>query len=163
MGFINNDNYVCANGVEKAGTYISFAMEMINIRQVITVVGATFTPVASKYSVSSNYRVFWDKVCRDNGKVPIDTKSISIEITPEQLNENIYTVLYDELKKTYTNYTNEIVNVVLDAPVADTPVADAPVADAPVADAPVADAPVADAPVADAPVADAPVADEPSA
>jgi uncharacterized membrane-anchored protein len=83
---------------------------MINIRQIVTVVGTTFTPVVSNYSVTSNYRVYWDKVCRDNGKLPIDTQAISIEITPDQLDENIYTVLYNELKKKYTNYVDELAN-----------------------------------------------------
>ena len=153
MGFINNDNYVCRNGVEKMGTYISFAMEMINIKQNIAVPADSFIPFVSSYSITSNYRVYWDKSCRDLNKSPIDTQSISMNISSDQLNDNIYTVLYNELKKTYTNYMDEIVNEVPVAPaVTDAPVvADVPV----VTDAPV----VADVPaVTDAPV----VADVPA-
>lgn len=149
MGFINNDNYVCASGVQKVGTYISFAMEMINIKQMIAISGDSFTPIVSGYSITSTYRVYWDKVCRESGKSPIDKQCISMEITPSELNENIYTVLYNELKKTYTNYTDEIAP---DVPVAAPVVAPvvAPVAD-PVAEpvvAPVAE-PATDASVPD--------------
>jgi hypothetical protein len=51
-----------------------------------------------------------------------------MNISSDKLNDNIYTVLYNELKKTYTNYMDEIVNEVPVAPaVTDAPiVADVP-------------------------------------
>jgi hypothetical protein len=61
----------------------------------------------NEYSIRANYRVFWDKECREAGKSFIDLKSVSTVVTAEQLNNNVYTILYEELKKTYPNSIDE--------------------------------------------------------
>jgi hypothetical protein len=104
MGIINNDNYVCSNGVEKVGTYISFATETIYVVQNYAAIPNGST---NEYSVRANYRVFWDKDCREAGKSFIDLKSVSTVVTAEQLNNNVYTILYEELKKIYPNSIDE--------------------------------------------------------
>jgi len=113
MGIINNDIYVCANGVQKAGTYISFATETIYVTQnyggmMPSMPGQGSTLPVSGYNVRANYRVFWDQDCREAGKSFIDLKSINVTITADQLDTNIYSVLYAELKNVYPNTSDEL-------------------------------------------------------
>jgi hypothetical protein len=100
MGLINNDNYVASNGVEKVGTYISFATETLYLRQAGNQSGV------KTYMVNANYRIYWDQECREMGKSFIDLKSVSATVTEEQLNSNMYEVLYDALKVIYPNTGN---------------------------------------------------------
>ena len=98
MGLINNDVYVASNGVEKVGTYISFATETLYLRQA--------GQGGSSYSVNANYRVYWDQECRDTGKSFLDLKSVSANLTADQLSGNLYEALYDALKLIYPNTGN---------------------------------------------------------
>jgi hypothetical protein len=184
MGLINLDNYVCSNGVQKTDTYISFANETLYIRQA-TAVDGTMT-----YTVSANYRIFWDETARNNGLSFIDLKSIVATIPQDMLTSNMYACLYEELKKIYPNTTDTALRVrsapvvtpspapvvpapapVTPAPVVEAPVTPAPVVEAPVTPAPVVEAPApvtpapvveAPAPVTPAPVAEAPAAEAPA-
>ena len=128
MGLINLDNYVCANGVQKTNTYISFANETLYIRQAFNANATEAT-----YTVNANYRIFWDQAAREANLSFIDLKSVSANIPKSMLNENMYACLYEELKKVYPN-TQDEVSRVAPAPVAPAPVVPvAPVAPAPVA------------------------------
>lgn len=142
MGIINNDVYECSNGVQKAGTYVSFATETIYMVQNYPGMMNGPTPPSSSsdrgYNVRANYRIFWDQAARESGKSFIDLKSVNVILTAEQLNANIYQILYEELKKIYPNTSDEFRAA---APVADPPAESAPPADAPVADAPAESAP----------------------
>ncbi len=178
MGIINNDVYECSNGVQKAGTYISFATETIYLVQTSSSMPFPMPdqtiPSSSErnYNVRANYRIFWDQATREAGKSFIDLKSVNVVLTAQQLDSNIYQVLYEELKKVYPNTSDEFRAVVPveSAPAAPVvPVADAPVESAPAApvvpaaDAPTESAPAADVPAESAPAADAPAADAPAA
>ena len=123
MGLINNDVYVASNGVEKVGTYISFASETLYLRQS----GSMGAGQPNVYSVNANYRIYWDQECREVGKSFIDLKSVSVSVSKEQLSGNLYALLYDALKVVYPNTTDELSRV---APPASAPVApvSAPVA-----------------------------------
>ena len=154
MGIINNDVYECSNGVQKAGTYISFATETIYLVQnysgmITPMPNQSVLPLSERnYNARANYRIFWDQAAREAGKSFIDLKSVNVTLTAEQLDSNIYQIMYEELKKIYPNTSDEFRAAAPAAPVADAPAA--PAADAPAA--PVADA----APVVEsAPVAPA--------
>jgi hypothetical protein len=181
MGIINNDVYECSNGVQKAGTYISFATETIYLVQTSSSMPFPMPdqtiPSSSErnYNVRANYRIFWDQATREAGKSFIDLKSVNVVLTAQQLDSNIYQVLYEELKKVYPNTSDEFRAVVpvesapaapvvpvADAPVESAPAAVVPAADAPAESAPAADAPAESAPVADAPAESAPAADAPA-
>ena len=156
MGIINNDVYVCSNGVQKTGTYISFATETIYVVQnyggmAMPMPGQGSVSTSSGYNVRANYRIFWDQECREAGKSFIDLKSVSTTLTSSQLDSNIYAVLYEELKKIYPNTSDEL----RVAPVTAAPVTAAPVA--PVTAAPVESAPAESAPAESAPTESAPV------
>ena len=161
MGIINNDVYECINGVQKAGTYISFATETIYLVQnypgmLAPMPDQSFLPSPDRsYSARANYRIFWDQAAREAGKSFIDLKSVSVILTEEQLNSNIYQLMYAELKKIYPNTSDELRVV---APSEAAPVADAPAESAPAEAAPAESAAPAEAAPAEsaAPVADAP-------
>ena len=138
MGIINNDTYECSNGVQKAGTYISFATETIYLVQNYPDMFGQTAPSSTdrSYNVRANYRIFWDQAAREAGKSFIDLKSVSVNLTAEQLNSNVYQILYEELKKIYPNTSDELRAA---APVESAPVESAPVESAPVESAPVAD------------------------
>lgn len=154
MGIINNDVYECINGVQKAGTYISFATETIYLVQnypgmLAPMPDQSFLPSPDRsYSARANYRIFWDQAAREAGRSFIDLKSISVILTEEQLNSNIYQLMYAELKKIYPNTSDEFRAAAADAPAESAP---APVANAPSGSAPSEAAPAESA----APVADA--------
>ena len=137
MGIINNDVYECSNGVQKAGTYISFATETIYLVQNYSGMPAPMpdqgSPASSdrNYNARANYRIFWDQAAREAGKSFIDLKSVSVILTAEQLNSNIYQLMYDELKKIYPNTSDELRAVDPVAPVESAPAAPAAPADAP--------------------------------
>ena len=145
MGIINNDVYVCSNGVEKTGTYISFATETIYVVQnysgMMAMPGQTNVGSSSGYNVRANYRVFWDQDCREAGKSFIDLKSISVTLTSDQLNSNIYGILYEQLKTIYPNSDDELTAKAKAAAAAAAPVSSGPVPSGPVPSGPVPVAP----------------------
>jgi len=106
MGIINNDVYECSNGVQKAGTYISFATETIYLVQNYSDMSGSSSD--RNYNARANYRIFWDQAAREAGKSFIDLKSINVILTAEQLNSNIYQIMYEELKKIYPNTSDEL-------------------------------------------------------
>jgi hypothetical protein len=166
MGLINNDVYSCANGVQKAGTYISFGTETVYLCQASS--DPSIAAADRKYNVRANYRVYWDKDCRNANKPFLDLQSVSTQLTAAQLETNLYGALYEALKVVYPNCSDELVRAAPSAPVV--PVADA-VVEAPVAEsAPAAAEPAAtpsepaEAPAESAPseAAEAPAESAPS-
>jgi hypothetical protein len=163
MGIINNDVYECSNGVQKAGTYISFATETLYLVQSYSGMSGLMpgqtAPSSSdrNYNVRANYRIFWDQAAREAGKSFIDLKSVNVVLTAEQLDSNIYQLMYDELKKIYPNTSDELRAVVPVVPAESAPVVPvAPAESAPAESAPVESAPVESAPVESAPAEAAP-------
>jgi hypothetical protein len=105
MGLMNNDNYVASNGVQKVGTYISFHNEQLYLRQ---------AQMSGTYSLSANYRVYWDEATCMAELQPIDLKNVNTLVTSAQLNNNLYETLYDVLKTTYPN-TNNVLKVAMNS------------------------------------------------
>jgi hypothetical protein len=93
MGLINNDSYVCGNGVTKTGVYMSFSNETLYLRQ----------SGSGNYSVSANYRIFWDKDARDSDKGFMELKNVSTNVSSVDLTGNLYSILYAKLKEQYPN------------------------------------------------------------
>jgi hypothetical protein len=83
MGLINNDVYRCANGVQKEGTYISFGTETLYLCQSSS--NPTISAADRVYNVRANYRVYWDKSCRDGNMSFLDLQSVSTQLTAAQL------------------------------------------------------------------------------
>lgn len=134
MGLINNDSFTASNGVQKAGTYISFNNETIYLRKSSpsTMYPAAPSGAASSvdqsksYMINANYRIFWDKDAKDTGKSFIELRNVSASISEEQLTGNLYAYLYEELKKQYPNSEDELLTKEAAAPVASSDSAAAP-------------------------------------
>jgi nucleoid-associated protein YgaU len=165
MGLINNDVYSCANGVQKAGTYISFGTETVYLCQASS---DPSVPAADrKYNVRANYRVYWDKDCRNANKPFLDLQSVSTQLSAAQLETNLYGALYEALKVIYPNCSDELVRAAApaEAPAesSEAPAAPAEAPAAPAADAP-AEAPAdASAPAESSAPSEPAVPSEPSA
>jgi hypothetical protein len=106
MGLINNDVYRCANGVQKEGTYISFGTETLYLCQSSS--NPTISAADRVYNVRANYRVYWDKSCRDGNMPFLDLQSVSTHLTAAQLESNLYGALYEALKLVYPNCTDDL-------------------------------------------------------
>ena len=106
MGLINNDVYSCASGVQKVGTYISFGTETVYLCQSSS--DPSVPSADRKYNVRANYRVYWDKDCRSANKPFLDLQSVSTQLTAAQLETNLYGALYEALKVTYPNCSDEL-------------------------------------------------------
>ena len=63
---------------------------------------------ASEYDISGHYTIWVSKDFRINHKPPLIGGNISLKITSSDLNSNIYTLLYNELKTKYTSTTDEL-------------------------------------------------------
>jgi len=63
-----------------------------------------------KYNVRSSYTIWASKDARTNKLTSIDRANVSLNLDASQLetNINIFTLLYDEIKSKYTNYTDDI-------------------------------------------------------
>jgi len=118
MGLINTDVYSAPNGVQKSGTYISFANETLYVIQSSLNSGLSAPPMLTDpnlqgplptepmYFIRANYRVYWDEETRLSGKGFIDLKQVSTKIPLSQLTNNLYDILYNVLKQTYPNATD---------------------------------------------------------
>jgi len=110
MGLINHDVFESSNGVQKADSYMSFNNETLYLRK-----------ANGAYSVHANYRIFWDKAARDAGKSFLELRNVSAQVSEADLANNLYGVLYAELKKQYPNAVDEQEPAVPVAPVAPAP------------------------------------------
>ena len=99
MGLINPDVWTTYQGVQKANTYVSFADETIHVSKEV-VDGVT------TYVATARYRIFWDQAARLAGRPAIDMGNATARLT--DLNQNIYTALYAEVKKVMPNAIDEL-------------------------------------------------------
>lgn len=120
MGLINNDIFEASNGVQKNGTYISFANETIYLRKYNPMHAYGYPPQNNQntqndqndqkqeqlYVINANYRIYWDAAAREAGKTFIDTRSVNTQIKESQLCSNLYELLYDLLRQQYPNSIN---------------------------------------------------------
>ena len=152
MGLINNDNYVASNGVEKVGTYLSFAFETLYLRQ----------SGPGQYSVNANYRVYWDQACREAGKPFMDLRSLSTSLSKEALETNLYGVMYNALKELYPNCSDELTRTVQPVSAVPSDSSAAPAAAPAPATAPTASAPAVETTPAAPAVETTPASSEPT-
>ena len=101
MGLLNNDSYTTATGVQQTGVYIAFANETISVFKQNKPVSSSSTP--NTYNVYANYNVYFNKSCKDNGMPSLERKYISTVLDETEVANNVYTTLYNVLKQTYTN------------------------------------------------------------
>jgi len=82
-------------GVSMAGTYASFGNDSIRCIQ--------SSNEGEDYRLNSMAKVWANEAARNSNSNALQLISVSIGITIGQLDGNLYTLLYDELKLNYTS------------------------------------------------------------
>lgn len=96
MGIINPNAYETIYGNVLYNTYISLGKDVVLVRKVEQ-------DGVYKYEVVSNYYVYVDKNARDTGKANVGLEGIVVHVTSEELNTNIYSIIYNKIKEKYPN------------------------------------------------------------
>lgn len=129
MGLINPDVYVTNQGIEKTNTYISFYNQNINMRKT-----GIDSEGLNTYEVSAVSNIWWDQSTRESNKNTIACVLVRTQVDDNSINENLYTILYAQLKVMFPNAYDSVsvaeapVAVVVAATEAPETVADVPVA-----------------------------------
>ncbi len=97
MGIIINDVLNLTIGIPRSGCYASFANSRLS----------TYLPrYTVNYIVESSAGIWVDKYSRDDGSPAVEHLFVRTSVTKDQLDGNIYTLLYDQLKTNYTSTTD---------------------------------------------------------
>lgn len=96
MGITINDSLTLKVGITKTGTYSSFAKDRVTIT----------SNDDSTYILTSIARIWADKTARDANSPSLQSLRITVGITTDDLEDNLYTLLYTELKTNYTSTTD---------------------------------------------------------
>lgn len=108
MGITVNEAYMTTSGFEIPSYYISLGDSQIQIvRPMVmpTPLGQEAPP--QKYAIETHFNIWVSKTTREEGRGKIGIKRVQI-ISETPITDNVYTLLYDELKKGLTNYTEDI-------------------------------------------------------
>jgi hypothetical protein len=92
MAIQNNDLYVTKQNLSVSGCYMTFGNSRVLL-----------TKEADLFYVNGICHVFKDSSSMSSGFSYIDEIKVKFQITIENLEENLYTLLYDHVKLTYTN------------------------------------------------------------
>ena len=98
MGITINDTLNLNIGIAKASTYASYGNSTLRINKDTT---------TSNYNVECIACIWADYTSRTDGKPFIEQINTTVGITSGQLlTDNVYTILYDDLKTSYTSTTD---------------------------------------------------------
>ena len=100
MGIIIGDTITLSNGLTVQNAYASFGNTEVQVRK--------DENNNSQYILESHYHIWVDKNNRTNNKSIIDAGNVRKTITASDLNSNLYTILYTEMKSNFTTTTDEI-------------------------------------------------------
>ncbi|ANS04302.1 hypothetical protein [uncultured Mediterranean phage] len=97
MGIINHDVFANRYGQELTNTYISLGNNSIGIQK-----------NNGKYMLHGSFTIWLSKQIKNKGKNSFNTFTIQKELSSSEITGNIYATLYTELKKIYTNTTDDL-------------------------------------------------------
>ena len=97
MGIINLDVYVTDYGYDVTNTYISIGENDINLKK-----------EDSGWVLETGLNIWHSKTFRDDGKRPYETISINKSLSASEINNDVFTIIYNEVKKTYTNTSDDL-------------------------------------------------------
>jgi len=97
MGLINGESFENPYGVDVSNTYISLGDNEIHIRK-----------EDGKWYLEANYNVWHSKEVRFADKPAYDGGGIRIELTDDNVGSNVFTLVYTEIKKTYTVTSDDL-------------------------------------------------------
>ena len=110
MGIIIGDTITLNNGLTVTNTYCSFGNSKISLRKNINNTYDSSGNIVSNinYTLYCNYCIWINKTYRLNNNVILESYNINKDITSSDLNTNLYSILYTEIKSKYTSTTDDI-------------------------------------------------------
>jgi hypothetical protein len=98
MGIIVNDYIILPIGTSKIQCYLNIGNEAIILNKHPTLPGF--------YNVSVSFCIYFDQDSYLRKGVYMDKQRITITLRSSELSQNLYEVLYDNLKKKYNSFIN---------------------------------------------------------
>lgn len=95
MGVINKSNYSSRHGQVITNTYISLANNRVEIYKKAN--------DSDLYELSTSFSIYLSKESRLAYKQPLTTIYLRVELEKSEISGNLYSILYRELKKKFTD------------------------------------------------------------
>lgn len=112
MGIIILDTIVLDSGIEIANTYGSFHYNTLSLQKIKNNGGlppqTTPLPGSPEYSVNGTLLVWKDKDARTRNLPFIYRYNLQRNLTYDELDSNLYYVLYEEIKKKFVNTEDDL-------------------------------------------------------
>ena len=102
MGIIIHDEITLPSGLKVTDAYAGFASNSI----LVTPVNSDASPTGKVYVIQSPYNLWVSDECRQAGNDPLMTKQLSFTMGPDGLTKGVYSVLYAQMCRDYSNVTN---------------------------------------------------------
>ena len=97
MGIINHDVFSNQYGQELTNTYISLGNNSIELQK-----------EGGKYMLRGTFTIWLSKQIKTEGKNSFKVFAVHKELSSSEIIGNVYAILYTELKKIYTNTTDDL-------------------------------------------------------
>ena len=112
MGIIILDTIVLDSGIEIANTYGSFHFNTLNLAKIKLNTGVppiqTSLPGSPEYIVNGTLLIWKDKDARTRNLPFIFRYNLVKTLTYDQLDSNLYYILYQEIKKRFINTEDDL-------------------------------------------------------
>lgn len=102
MGIVIGDEIVLPSGLKVTNAYAGFASNSI----LVTPMADDTSPTGKVYNVQAPYNMWVSDECRKAGNDPLVTKQLSFTMGPDGLTKGVYSVLYAQMSRGYSNVTN---------------------------------------------------------
>ena len=100
MGLTVNESFTTSHGFVLSSYYMS--MKDLMVKKILL-----YGEYEYKYIVSTNFSIWVSKEAKNTGKPTIAEKFIKLELETAPTG-NVYEILYDEVKKTLTDYVDDL-------------------------------------------------------
>ena len=115
MGIIIVDTITLDSGIEIANTYGSFNYNTVTLQKIRHNIGFSPIPIqlqplpeATEYNVNGTLLIWKDKDAKERNLPFIHRINLMKNITYDDLNNNLYYLLYEEVKKQFINTQDDL-------------------------------------------------------
>lgn len=98
MGLIVHDYISLKIGLSKSECFFNISSEPIILNKNLNISGF--------YNISVTFCIFFDHNAYIQGGTPIDKKKLTVTVSSQEINQNLYNLLYEKLKIDYESYVN---------------------------------------------------------
>ncbi|KAK9816158.1 hypothetical protein WJX74_009811 [Apatococcus lobatus] len=102
MGILIHDEITLPSGLTVKEAYAGFSLNLITV----TPVDDPASPTGKSYTIQAPYNIWVSDDARQAGKDPLMVQQLQFSMGPESLMSGVYVVLYTQMCKQYTSYTN---------------------------------------------------------